>query len=79
MDYRSHSILQWNCRGLKSNYNDLLLLLSKFSPNVLCLQETMLSPKDNISIKDYSLYNYICTSNARTSGGTSIAIANCIP
>jgi hypothetical protein len=32
-----------------------------------------------ISIKDYILYNYICTSNARTSGGTSIAIANCIP
>jgi hypothetical protein len=37
----------------------------------------MLSPKDNISIKDYTLYNYICTSNARTSGGTSI-IANCV-
>jgi hypothetical protein len=39
----------------------------------------MLSPKDNISIKDYTLYNYICTSIARTSGGTSIAIANCVP
>jgi hypothetical protein len=39
----------------------------------------MLSPQDNISIKGYTLYNYICTSNARTSGGTSIAIANCVP
>jgi hypothetical protein len=39
----------------------------------------MLSPKDNISIKDNTLYNYICTSNASTSGGTSIAISNCVP
>jgi hypothetical protein len=38
----------------------------------------MLSPKDIISIKDYKLYNYIGTNNARTSGGTSIAIANCV-
>jgi hypothetical protein len=39
----------------------------------------MLSPKDNISIKDYILYNSICTFNARTSGGTNTAIVNCVP
>ena len=79
MPNTSHNILQWNCRGLKSNYNDLLLLLSKYSPKVLCLQETLLSDNDTITLKDYTLYNTICNDNARASGGSTIAVANCVP
>ena len=36
------SIIQWNCRGLKANYNEILILMSLFSPSVICLQETFL-------------------------------------
>ena len=35
-----NSILQWNCRGLKANFNELLILLSLFNPKICCLQET---------------------------------------
>ena len=78
MSNMNHTIIQWNCRGLKSNYNDLLVLLSKHSPGVVCLQETMLPENDNLTLKNYSLYNYICTSNLRTSGGSTIAVANTV-
>ena len=37
-----HKIIQWNSRGLKSNYNELLLLLTLLNPSVFCLQETFL-------------------------------------
>ena len=36
----NHRTIQWNCRGLRSNYNDILLLLSLLSPLDFCLQET---------------------------------------
>ena len=37
-------ILQWNCDGLKSKRLELELLISKYSPAVICLQETLLHP-----------------------------------
>ena len=40
------SIIQWNCRGLKANYNEVLILMSLFSPSVICLQETFLKQSD---------------------------------
>ena len=35
-------IIQWNCRGLRSNIEDIELLISKYSPAAICLQEIML-------------------------------------
>ena len=47
------SIIQWNCRGLRANYNEILILMSLFSPSVICLQETFLKQSDNISFRDF--------------------------
>ena len=35
-------IIQWNCRGLKANYEETLLLLKDYEPAALCLHETHL-------------------------------------
>ena len=43
------SIIQWNCRGLKANYNEILILTTLLSPTVFCLQETFLKNTDNIN------------------------------
>ena len=40
----AHKIIQWNCRGLRSNFNDLAILLQEHSPSAVCLQETNLKP-----------------------------------
>ena len=53
----AHKIIQWNCRGLRSNYNDLAILLQEHSPSTVCLQETDLKPNTNISFKNYSIIN----------------------
>ena len=68
----NHKIIQWNCRGLKSNYNEILLLLSLSSPSVFCLQETFLKTDDQLNIRDFITYNYVYSEGQRPSGGSSI-------
>ena len=34
------TILQWNCRGLMNNHQEVCLLSQQYSPVVMCLQET---------------------------------------
>ena len=43
MDFK-HKIIQWDCRGLKPNYNEVSLLISEYNPSVFCFQETFLKP-----------------------------------
>ena len=41
----SNVILQWNCDGLRAKRLELETLIAKYSPAVICLQETLLDPK----------------------------------
>ena len=50
-------IIQWNCRGLKGNYEETLLLLKDYEPAARCLQETHLKDTDNISIRNYNAFH----------------------
>ena len=63
------SINQWNCRGLRANHNEILILMSLFSPSVICLQETFLKQSDNITFRDFNMFNHICPDSQRASGG----------
>ena len=46
----AHKIIQWNWRGLRSNYNDLAILLLEHSPSAVCLQETNLKPGGGVGV-----------------------------
>ena len=46
-----YRLIQWNCRGIKPRYEELLLLLKLRRPSVFCLQETYLKPEDNFTFK----------------------------
>ena len=72
-------IIQWNCQGLKPNYNEVILLISEYYPSVFCFQETFLKPDDNISSKGFNIYNYIHTDCLRPSGGASIFVKPSFP
>ena len=78
MDYKT-KILQWNYRGLKPNYNEIVLLLYLVKPSVFCLQETFLKPEDDINFKSFNMYNYIYTDGHKPSGGRSILIHSSCP
>ena len=36
----NNNILQWNCRSLKANIEELNILVDKEKPVAICLQET---------------------------------------
>ena len=74
-----HKIIQWNCRGLKPNYNEVSLLISEYNPSVFCFQETFLKPDDNISLKGFNVHNYVHTDCLRPSGGASIFLKSSFP
>ena len=78
MDFK-HKIIQWNCRGLKPNFNEVSLLISEYNPSVFCFQETFLKPDDNISLKDFNIYNYVHTDCLRPSGGASVFVKSSFP
>ena len=78
MDFKT-KIVHWNCRGLKPNYNEILILLSLLKPSVFCLQETFLKQEDNINFKGFNLYNYIYTAGQKLSGGSSILVHSSYP
>ena len=70
----ANKIIQWNIRSIKPNLNELLLLIGNVCPTVICLQETFLKEKDNITICNFTSYNYVNNNTDRAAGGTSILI-----
>ena len=41
-----HNIVQWNCRGLRKNAENLKVLINEINAKVICLQETKLGTND---------------------------------
>ena len=66
-------IIQRNCRGLRSNGEDIEWLISKYDPAAICLQETMLKPEHTPTFKHYSAYY---NSNIQGHGGVCILVKN---
>jgi len=33
------TVIQWNCRSLRANYDEVELLINEYDPVALCLQE----------------------------------------
>ena len=52
-----HRILQWNCQGYRSKYEDMSLLLNRQHPSVVLLQETMLNNQPQRSPRGYTVYS----------------------
>ena len=45
------SVIQWNCRGLRPNFYELSILIVKYNPLAVCLQETFQKDTDNITVR----------------------------
>ena len=50
----NYTILQWNCRSNKANFEELNLLINEKKPVVVCLQETFLKDSDKFSLECHS-------------------------
>ena len=49
-------IIRWNCRGLRSNREDMELIVLIYSPPAICLKETLLKRDQTQTFKRYSAY-----------------------
>ena len=69
-------IIQWNCRGLRTNLDNLKVLITEYKPAVICLQETKLKSGITVNVRGYSEYHHYCTDHERASGGSSVLVNN---
>ena len=69
------NIIQWNCRGLKANSDEIRLLASELKTSIFCLQETLLKPSDNFTVRNFHIYTTYGTNvHDRASGGSTILV-----
>ena len=78
-NHTTTDIIQWNCRGLSANLEELDILISSLNPTIICLKEIFLNNKVNINLPGYSSIHFIKGNTGRASGGTSIFIKDLTP
>ena len=70
---KNSTVIQWNCRGVRPNYEDLLLLINNLSPTLICLQEIKTKANYSINPKNYTTYQKT-TDGVMAHGGVSILV-----
>ena len=66
-----NNIIQWNCHGMRANFNDFRLLCDNYNPIVCFLQETMLT-KDDFIIRGF---NFIHLTSRAIGGGACVGVS----
>ena len=74
-----NTILQWNCRGLRANIEEVQRLSREIKPSLICLQETLLNEKNPINLRYYSTYHKFGHFDSRSTGGVAVMAQNKIP
>lgn len=67
----STEVIQWNCNGIRSQNSELQILIKKYNPAIITLQETRTNNTTDYSIAGYDTLFYHRPSGQ---GGTAIAI-----
>ena len=75
----TNHIMQWNCRSVKANYEELNLLINEKKPVAVSLQETFLKDSDKFTLKYHSFYYKHCSDNDKASGGVAVIVNNNVP
>ena len=75
----STNIIHWNPKGNSNKKAELMDQKAKEKPDVLCIQETMLSKQKNFNLKNYNGLFKEAHTNHRAYGGVAIFIHSTIP
>lgn len=74
-----HNILQWNCNGCLTHFNELKMLITEYLPFSICLQETHFKPAESFTLRGYNIFRKDVEPNLRARGGVAIFIQNHLP
>ena len=70
-------IISWNVNGFRSQHRDILLLLEKYVPKVLVLQETLLKDQNVTAINGYKGFGFSAApKDTGVTGGLAFFIHN---
>ena len=72
------TVIQWNCRGFRSNFEEISLLNKLFCPAVFALQETFLKSTSTVTFQNFSVLHK-SSDEERPSGGVALFIKKDIP
>ena len=75
----ANKLRQWNCWGLRPNFDERSLLIQKHNPLAVCLQETFLKQTDLLTVRGFTIYNKYHENGSMASGGVSILVNENIP
>ena len=53
----TNKVIQWNCRGLRPNFDELSFLVVRYNHLAVCLQKTFLKDINIITVKGFNLYH----------------------
>ena len=68
------AFLQWNCRGLLTNLDDIEYLLQEHKPAALCLQETHLNATHTNFLRNFIVFRKDRQNASISSGGVAIVV-----
>lgn len=68
------NIIQWNCNGLTGKYEELKILINKYQPLVICIQESKLLPTKKFNLKNYNIFRKDFENSNRACGGVLTAV-----
>ena len=77
--HKFSAFMQWNCQGLRAKYEELKLLLHRYSPLCISLQETMLSEESSPCPKGYMIYSLPYDPERGHHGGSAIYVRHDVP
>ena len=72
-------IIQWNCRGYRSKYGDIISLIREKNPVIFCIQESMMGQIVPCAPRGYSLESYSLTGNPIAGDGVITLIMQGTP
>jgi len=74
------NIIQWNCRGLRANFDELKLIMEEHQPIAICLQETMLPENYSLNCRRYEITSVTPPhANNKPCGGVAIMVNSNLP
>lgn len=71
---KMENILQWNCNGFYSHLPELQILIARYKPNYICIQETRLKSGNTITLKNYTAFTKNRNTDQIASGGVAILV-----
>ncbi|KAI5754364.1 hypothetical protein M8J77_008009 [Diaphorina citri] len=77
MENHNTKIIQWNCNGIRGKMEEIKMLLSKYNPSILCIQETRLLQSLVVNFNNYSVFRYDHTGGETASQGLITLVKKC--